>query len=338
MRGAILLFSIFVMLGVQAAHAGATLAKVRSSRALTCGINTNEDDYSKNDTHGNLAALGADICKAVAAAVLGPGAKIVVTAYPDEPAGLAAVRSGKTALLAGATPDITYESAFGVGFGPPVFYDGQGFLVANAAGVASLKDFAGKQICFIGGTQAGDTLEAVFKERGIDYTPFPFEEMGEMEAALVVGHCAAITGDLSQLANIHALFHNRIPDFRIMADTIAKDPLAPAFRQGDPEWDRIVTWTVHALVQAEESGVTAANVDQMKTSADPEIRRLLGTYRGLGKALGLTDDWAAHAIAAVGNYGEIYERDVGQGSKLKLPRGLNALWTKGGLMYALPIR
>jgi len=168
--------------------------------------------------------------------------------------------------------------------------------------------------------------------------PFPFEEQGEMEAALVSGHCAAMTGDISQLANARAAFHGRVNNFKILPETITLDPLAPAYAQGDPRWGDIVNWVISALIQAEASGVTQINVDVMRASEDPVVSRLLTKAGGVGRALGLDDDWAVHVIKAVGNYGEIFERDLGQRSPFKLDRGINALWTKGGLMYPRPSR
>jgi len=168
--------------------------------------------------------------------------------------------------------------------------------------------------------------------------PFLFQEEGEMEAAFVTGNCAAVSADVSQLAYERIAFKNRAPNFEILADVIAKDPLAPTYRLDDPQWATIVNWTVEALLQAEESGVTQANLGEMKKSDDPVIRRLLGVQRGYGQFIGLDDAWAARVIEAVGNYGEMFERDLGSGSVMKLARGANKLSTEGGLMYALPIR
>lgn len=320
-----------------AAFAGGVLDHVRETRSLACGIVSDEDDYSKADRHGNLAALGADLCKALAAAVAGADAKVLIYPYPDEPEGLRAVRAGTVAVLAGATPNVENGAAFGVGFGPPLFYDGQGFLVAKKSRIAGLSDLAGKQICFIAGTDAEEELSSTFAIRHIAYLPFPFEERGEMEAALFTGHCQAITGDVSALAGFRRMFRARAADFAILPATIAKDPFAPAFRLGDPQWAAIVTWTVNALIEAEEDGVTAANIEAMKKSGDRRVQLLLGTRPGIGRTLGLDDAWAARAIAAVGNYGEMFERDVGHRSALQLDRGPNALWTEGGLIYAQPL-
>ncbi len=320
------------------ADAGVTLDRVKSSGELTCGININESDYSKDDTHGNLASLGADFCKALAAAVLGDGAKIKVIGYPDEPHGLNAVQSGAVDLLAGATPTVENTIVYGAGFAPPLFRDGQGFLVAKDLGIATLNDLDGKRVCFISGTDTDRKLEASFKALQIKHIAFPFEEQGEMEAALFTGHCQAMTGDLSQLADTRVGMRARAADFTILAETITRDPYAPAYRQGDPEWGAIVTRMVNALIKAEELGVTQANVAAMMGSTDPRVRRFLGPKPGKGGSFGLDGDWVQRAIKAVGNYGEIYARDLGEGSPLKLPRDGGTRSSGGGLIYVTRFR
>jgi general L-amino acid transport system substrate-binding protein len=330
---------VATLAGVCSASAAGTLEQIKSAGELSCGIVTEEYDYDKDDTHGNLTALGTDTCKAVAAAVLGESGKLLVSSFPDEHHGLEAVASGKIALLAGATPRANIGARYSVGFGQPVFFDGQGFIVAKTAGINSSGDLVGKRICFIGNTEAETVLNATLRKRAINFLPFPFEEQGEMEAALIAGHCAVMTGDVSQLANARAAFHARINDFVILPEIITFDPLAPAFRTDDPQWEAIVNWTIYATIQAEASGITRANVDKMSSSEDPVINRLLTKAGGVGRALGLDDTWAAQVIKAVGNYGEMFERDAGQSSPLKLNRGMNALWTtKGGLMYPLVSR
>jgi general L-amino acid transport system substrate-binding protein len=328
-----------ILAGVGSPSAAGTLDQIKSAGELSCGIVTEEYDYDKDDTHGNLTALGTDICKAVAAAMLGESGKLVVSSFPDEHHGLEALASAKIALLAGATPRPNMGARYSVGFGQPFFFEGQGFIVAKTSGINSSSDLVAKRICFIGNTEAETVLNATLRPRGVNFLPFPFEEQGEMEAALIAGHCAAMTGDVSQLANARAAFHGRIDDFVILPEIITFDPLAPAFRRDDPQWEAIVNWTIYATIQAEASGVTRANVEKMSSSEDPATSRLLTKAGGVGRALGLDEAWAAHVIKAVGNYGEMFERDAGQRSPLKLDRGMNALWTtKGGLMYPLPSR
>ncbi len=338
-RTAFIIFVVaaFALAAAANGSADTVLHHTKSAELLTCGVVTDEDDYSKADRHGNLAALGTDFCKALGAAVLGIGAKVRIFAYRDEPEGLRGVRAGAVSVLVGATPNVENGAAFAVGFGPVLFYDAQGFLVAKKSRIATLQDFAGKQVCFISGTDAEAALTSTLRQRKIAYLPFPFEERGEMEAALFTGHCQAITADVSELAGFRRMFRARARDFMIMPATIAKDPFAPAYRLGDPQWAAIVAWTVNALIEAEEDGVTAANVTAMQNSEDRRVRLLLGATPGIGRTLGLDDAWAERAITVVGNYGEIYERDVGHSSPLKLERGPNALWTQGGLIYAPPL-
>jgi len=321
-----------------AALAGPTLDKIKAAGTLPCGINTELPEYSTQDAHGNHSAFDMDICKAVAVAVLGPNAKFTVVPFRDEQDALKALKSGEIALLATGSPNLINTANTGFGFARPVFYDYQGFFVNKTMGITSPEDLAGKKICFLGGTEIEVQLEGYMKREKIKWLPFSFQEEGEMEAAFVTGNCAAVTADVSQLAYERLALKNRARNFEILPDAIAKDPLAPTYRLDDPQWATIVNWTVEALIQAEESGVTHANLAEMNKSDDPVIQRLLGVQRGYGQFIGLDDTWAARVIEAVGNYGEMFERDLGSGSVMKLPRGANNLWIQGGLMYALPIR
>jgi len=335
-----LLFSIaWLIFGITAtAYAGTTLDKIKATGSLPCGLNTEEPEYSTQDAHGNHTVLDVDICKAVAVAVLGSNAKFTVASFRDEQDALKALKSGEIALLATGTPNYINSASATFGFARPIFYDYQAFFVNKTMGIASPQDLAGKKICFLGGTEIEAQLTSYMQREKIKWLPFPFQEEGEMEAALVTRNCAAVTADASQLAYERLGFKGVAKNFEILPDVIAKDPLAPTYRLDDPQWAAIVNWTVEALIQAEESGVTQANLEEMKKSDDEVIRRLLGVHRGYGQLIGLDDAWATRVIEAVGNYGEIFERDLGSGSVLKLPRGANNLWTQGGLMYALPIR
>jgi general L-amino acid transport system substrate-binding protein len=321
-----------------AAAAADTLNDVRAAGTLHCGVNTAEEDYSKFESHGDLSVLGRDVCRAVAAVVLGDPGKVTLVPLPDDPHSLAAVKSGKVALLAGGTPDLASQAAFGVSFGPPVFYDGQGFLVHGTTGPKSIADLAKRQVCFISDTQAEQDLDDRLALRQVDFIPFPFEETGEMEAALVTGRCAAIAAPVSQLASMRPGFHARTSQYEILPDTVTLQPYAPVFRSDDQRWAAIVTWTVNALILAEEAGVTQANAPVQQGTGRQEVRYFLGGTPGVGKALGLDDAWALRAVQAVGNFGEMFERDLGSGSPLRLARGRNALWTQGGLIAAPPIQ
>jgi general L-amino acid transport system substrate-binding protein len=226
-----------------------------------------------------------------------------------------------------------------VGLGPVIFYDHQGILVNKATGIHSLNDLAGKKICFLVGTEIGVQLTAYMDRRKIKFIPGPFSEEGEMEAAFVTRNCAAVSADVSQLAYERIAFKNMAQNFAILPEVVGKDPLAPAYRPGDAAWAAVVAWTMYALIQAEESGVTQANVGAMKTgSSDAVVQRLLGAQRGWSQSIGLDDDWAARVIESVGNYGEMFARDLGAGSPMHLERSMNRLWTEGGLLYAPPMR
>ena len=320
----------------QQARAGATLDAVRAAGTLTCGVVTDVDDYSEADTHGNLAAFGGDLCRAMAAEIFGDASRARFLSLPDEPAGLAAVRDGRAAVLFGATPNPVIGQAYHLRFGPPIFFDGQGFLVSKTSGITKLTDLAKRNVCFINASPPEqtlyDALEPLLAEKE---NHFPYSERGEMEVALFDGHCDAITGDISWMANVRASLHAHVSRFTVLADTISVDPLAPAYRTGDPQWSSLVDWTVWSLLQAEAHGITQANVAQMREDDDAVVRRLTGAIPWIGKALGIADDGFAQAIRAVGNYGEIYQRDIA--GPLELPRGRNELATKGGLMWALPV-
>lgn len=339
-RFALILISMagFTIANSATAKAGTTLDKIKAAGSLTCGIDIEQPEYSTQDAHGNHGAFDLDICKAVAVAVLGPNARFTVKPYRDEQDALKALKSGEIALLATGSPNYINTTNSTFGFAQPVFYDYQGFLVNKTMGIQSPKDLAGKKICFLGGTEIEMQIQGYMNRVNIDWLPFSFQEEGEMEAAFVTRNCAAIAADVSQLAYEQIAFKGLARDYAILPDVIAKDPLAPAYRLDDPQWAAIVNWTVDALIQAEESGVTRANLAEMEKSSDPVIQRLLGTRHGYGQFLSLDDAWAAHVIESVGNYGEIFERDLGPKSAMKLPRGPNSLWTQGGLMYALPQR
>jgi general L-amino acid transport system substrate-binding protein len=334
----VLLTMAVLGLAAPAARAGATLDRVRGAATFICGVVAEIQEYNKDDLHGGLDALGLEICKAVAVAALGDAAHMQPVTFPVEHEALLALQKGEIDLLVGVTPSASGVWAYGVQFGPPVFYDAQGVMVHREAGIHTLADLAGRQVCFIDGTDTQTALDAALRGRGIAYSPYPFQEEGEMDAAVAVGHCDSVSADLSRLAEKRSNFHALAGDFVLLPETLTLDPVAPAYRQGDAQWGAIIDWTVYALVQAEASGVTRANVATMHDSADPAVQRLLGVDFAAARALGLSHDWAARVIAAVGNYGEIYQRTAGQDSPLRLPRGLNALWTSGGLMHPLPVR
>ncbi len=316
------------------ARAGAVFDRVREAGTLACGSITEPGDYTKDDTHGRTQAFGADFCRAVAAALFGDARHATVYGFPDEQEGMAALQQGRIALLVGASPNPGLAARYGVAFTQPVLFDGQGFLVRRDAGIASLADLAGKPVCFIGGTRAEEAATRELGARGIAFRPFPFEEMGEMQAALVTGHCRAQTGDVTALAGGRTGFHGQVRDFIILPERITLDPLSPVVQAGDAAWARVVDWTLFALVQAEMSGVTQANTARMARSGDDTVRILLGTRRSAAGGLGLPEGWGMRVIDAVGNYGEMFGRDLGEASAVGLARGPNKPWTQGGLLWA----
>jgi general L-amino acid transport system substrate-binding protein len=226
-----------------------------------------------------------------------------------------------------------------IAFGPPVFYDGQGFLVRKDAQAKSLAGLAGMRVCVIEGTDNEKILLARTRATGNAIIPLPFQEQGEMEDGYVVRHCDAISAYLSKLVQVRKTCPKQLGEDVILPNLLTLAPAAPAYRQGDEQWGMIIDWTIHALVQAEASGVTAANLAGKRSNEDLVVQRLLGVDWAGNRALGLNrHDWAAQVIAAVGNYGEIYDQTVGLNGALGMPRGLNALWLEGGLMHPLPVQ
>ncbi len=325
-------FVYFSLLLATSAHAGTTLDNVRKTHALSCGAMAAVNDETKDDTHGNISAFGADICRAVAAAA---HATVTVHAFPSEELAYKALDAGTIALFVGGTPDPGLARRYSVAYLRPVFFDSQGLLVHKDRGIHSLRDLAGKHVCFIGTTQAERRLDDATRAEGITIAPFPFEEVGEMEAALVGGMCDAETYDVSKLAVGRAAFHGRVHDFEILPDMLSLDPLSPVVRTDDADWARVVDWVSAALVQAEIAGVTQENAMQMRGSADTAVQELTGARKGLQWGLYLDDDWSLQAIKAVGNYGEVFTRDLGAHSALRLERGVNRPWTVGGLLWGL---
>jgi len=311
---------------------------------LRCGIDMEEAEYSTTDDHGNRQAFDEDICRAVAVAVLGKDAQVKVAQFPDDRTTMQALVSGDLDMAATLTDDFTHSAGTHIQFTRPVLWDGVGFLLLVKSPVTSARQLRGKKICFLAGTTAEESVRAWFVREHLSFVPFPFSEEGEMQAAFATGNCGALAGDQTRLAQLRAALTEHHEQARMLPELISKDPLAAAVREDDPQWTAIVNWAMEALVQAEESGVTQANVGRMRSRAvlpdsnDPTLRFLLGGSHEMGSALGLDDDWVVHVIEAVGNYGEIYERDLGAGSSIKLPRADNKLRSSGGLMMALPTK
>jgi general L-amino acid transport system substrate-binding protein len=327
-----------IILAVFPAHAAPTLDHIRQSKTLRCGINQETPEYSTSDDHGAREAFDADICTAVAVAILGPDARITITPYPDDVAGMDALRTNQVDLLPTLTLDLTHSANAAIAFSPPLLYDGVGFLVPLSAKITHAGQLGDKKICFLAETEVEVALRTWFARQHIKFLPFPFQEEGEMEAAFVTGNCTALAGDLTRLATTRVAFGSLAGRYALLPEQISKDPLAAASRADDPAFAEVVRWTIEVLLQAEESGLTQDNIATASTNPDPGIRFLSGQTGEIGSRLGLDNAWAARVIAAVGNYGELYNRDLGDRSPLKLPRALNRLYTQGGLMYPLPLK
>jgi len=339
MNRAILPAAALLLLAIAApAHAGPTLDKVKQRGYVTCGVSTGLAGFSIADQQGRYTGLDVDTCRAIAAAVLGDASKTRFVPGTAQQR-FTQLQSGETDVLTrNTTWTLTREADLGFLFGPPNYYDGQGFMVAKKLGVKSAKELNGATICVQSGTTTELNLSDYFRTHQMSFKPLVIEKLDETENAFYSGRCDAFTADRSGLAGSRAGRATNPDDYVILPEVISKEPLAPAVRQGDDEWFDIVRWTVFALIDAEEKGVNSKNVDAMKKSTDPEIQRMLGVVPGMGKSLHIGNDWAYDIIKQVGNYGEIFDRDVGKDSALKLDRGVNALWTEGGLMYAMPIR
>jgi general L-amino acid transport system substrate-binding protein len=344
MRRTILLAGIGLILAatpvssVAAADAQArTLDAVRQRGLLRCGVNGVLAGFSVADDKGNWTGFDVDYCKAVAVAVLGDAAKVryVPVTAKERFSGL---QSGEIdVLIRNTTWTGARDSAAGLSFTGVNYYDGQGFMVMASLGVKSAKEFDGVTVCVGAGTTTELNLAAYFKASKTSHTPMVFEKLDQTMQAYLAGRCEAFTTDMSALYSVRVQ-QARPRDHIVLPEVISKEPLGPSVRQGDAQWFTIVRWVHFALVNAEELGITQANVDQMLGSGDTDVRLLLGKEGDFGKGLGLDADFAARIIKAVGNYGEIFERNVGSGSRLKIARGLNNLWNKGGLQFAPPVR
>lgn len=319
--------------GVQA---GETVDAVMDKGYIQCGVNTSLAGFS-NATGGEWAGLDVDLCRAVAAAMLGDSEAVRFTALTANQR-FTALQSGEVDILSrNTTWTLTRDTALGLNFAGVNYYDGQGFMVRKDLGVSSAKEPSGAAICVEPGTTTELNLADYFRAQGMDFEPVVIENTSEVTAAFFAGRCDVYTTDASGLASARNVSAENPSDYIILPEIISKEPLGPAVRHGDDEFMDIVRWTLNAMIEAEEYGITSENVDEMReNSSNPGVQRLLGTTPGLGEALGIDEDWAYNIISQVGNYGESYQTNVTD--LLGLERGLNALWTNGGLMYAQPVR
>ena len=321
-----------------AAASAATLDTVKQRGTLVCGVSAGFAGFSTPDSQGNYKGLDVDYCRALAAGVLGDASKVRYVALTAQNR-FTALQSGEIDVLyRNSTQTFLRGATLGLRQGPVNFYDGQGFVVRADAGVKDIKGLNGATVCVAQGTTHEVTLGDYGRANGIEWKPLVFDRTDTMYQTFFGGRCDAMTQDASELAGAVTTAASNPADYVVLPQTISKEPLGPFTRNGDEVWSDIITWLHYGLVEAEELGVTAANVDEMTKSPTPAIQRLLGTAGDLGSRLGVDNKWMVQAIKATGNYAEIFERNVGKSSPLKLDRGLNATWTKGGLMYALPFK
>ncbi|WP_413205247.1 amino acid ABC transporter substrate-binding protein [Rhodospirillum sp. A1_3_36] len=319
------------------AQAAETLDAVKGRGELVCGVSTGLPGFSVPDDKGAWTGIDVDTCRAVAAAVLGDASKVKFVPLTAKER-FTALQSGEIDMLSrNTTWTATRDTSLGLNFAGVNYYDGQGFMVMKSLGVKSAKELSGASVCIQAGTTTELNLADYFRLNGMEYSSVVFDTSDQTIQGFEAGRCDMLTSDQSQL---YAL-RTKLPDpsaAMVLPEVISKEPLGPVVRQGDDEWFNIVKWSLFALVNAEEFGITSANVDEKKESKDPNVGRLLGTQDELGPQMGLEKDWAYNIIKQVGNYGEVFERTVGMDSPLEISRGLNALWSKGGIMYAPPAR
>jgi general L-amino acid transport system substrate-binding protein len=319
------------------ASAESTLEVVKKRGQIICGVNVGLAGFSLPDSQGKWAGLDIDMCNAVAAAVLGDATKAKYVPLSAQQRFLA-LQSGEIDLLVrNSTITLERDAGLGLQYAGVNFYDGQGFMVPKKLNVKGLAELGSATICVAQGTTHEFNMASWFRGRNLTIKPVVYESVDVMYEAFFSGRCDAITQDSSALASALAT-RGRQADYVILPELISKEPLGPFVRRGDDVWLTVVRWSLFAMLEAEERGITQANVDEQLKSSDALVQRLLGVKPGNGKALQLDEKWAYNIIKQIGNYGESYERNVGMGSSLKLQRGLNGLWTKGGLMYPLPLR
>jgi general L-amino acid transport system substrate-binding protein len=316
----------------------ATLDEVKSRGKLLCGVNPGLQGFAAQTAEGQWTGFDVDFCKAVAAATLG-NASLVEFVPLDAAERFDKLKSGAVDVLArNTTWTMERETKLGLRFAGVSYHDGQGFIVKKLLGVTSALQLSGASICFLSGTTTQANVEDFFREKEMTFTPVMFGKIDELVKAFDEGKCDTYTADLSQLYAVRLKLANP-DDSVVLADVISKEPLGPAVRQGDDQWLNIVRWTLFALINAEELGVTSAGVDGLAAeSKSPPVRRLVGSEGSFGVDLGLDPAWALRAIKAGGNYGEVFNRNLGKDSPLAIERGINALWNGGGLLYAPPVR
>lgn len=329
-----MLLKIVLLLAVSFAKES-TLSIVKKRKLIRCGVSEGLAGFSNPDSTGSWKGIDVDLCRALAAAIF-KDPELVQYISLSANQRFIALQSGEVDILSrNTTQTLSRDAAQGINFAPVLYYDGQGFMVRKKDKVKTIKDLNGATICTQQGTTTEMNMADYFRMHNLKFKPVVFESDNETVMAFMKGRCDALTSDLSGLAAEKSKVR-KPDDYEVLSEVISKEPLAAAVRHGDDQWYDIVKYTVFALTTAEELGINSKNIEDFRKSASPNILRFLGLIPGNGKSLALDEDWAFNIVKMVGNYGEMFERNVGMGSPLKLPRGLNALWSKGGLHYAPP--
>ncbi|MGK2871514.1 MAG: amino acid ABC transporter substrate-binding protein [Alphaproteobacteria bacterium] len=337
MRRYLLLASTAALIAFASAASATTLDDVKKKGFVQCGVSQGLKGFSSPDDKGGWTGIDVDLCRAIAAAIFGDPEKVKFTPLSAKERFTALQSREIDVLSRNTTWALSRDTALGFDFRGVIYYDGQGFMVRKSSGVKSAKDLDGASVCVLMGTSTSLTLADYFRSNNMKYEPITFEKDDEVVAAYESGRCDTYTTDRS------GLYANRLTlkdpqENIVLPEIISKEPLGPVVRHGDNQWGDIVSWTLYTMLNAEELGLNSGNVAGMRESDNPEIRRVLGTEGKFGEGMGLSDDWAYNIIAKVGNYAEMFDRNVGKDSPLGIPRGLNALYTQGGIQYAPPIR
>lgn len=314
-----------------------TLEDVKSAGSLKCGVTTGLPGFAAPNASGVWEGIDVDVCRAVAAAVLGDAGKVQYIPLTAKER-FTALQSGEIDVLSrNTTWTETRDTSLGLNFAGVNYYDGQGFMVKKELGVKSALELDGAAVCVQAGTTTELNLADYFRTNNMKFQLIAYDTSDQTAKGFDAGRCDVLTSDQSQLYSLRTTLSDP-NSAEVLPEVISKEPLGPVVRQGDDVWFNIVKWTLNAFIIAEEKGVTMSNIDSMKSSKDPTIQRLLGTVGSMGENLRLSNDWAYQIVKQVGNYGESFERNVGMGSPLKISRGLNQLWNKGGILYAPPLR
>lgn len=318
------------------AHAG-TLDEVKKRGTLSCGVSTGLAGFSQKDEKGKWSGLDVDVCRAVAAAVLGDADKVSYKPLTAKER-FTALQSGEIDILSrNTTWTHTRDTSLGLNFAGVSYYDGQGFMVSKSLGVKSALELDGAAVCIQAGTTTELNLADYFRTNGMEYKAITFDTSDQTRSGFESGRCDVLTSDQSQLYAIR-IGLRKPNDAVVLPEVISKEPLGPVVRQGDDEWFNIAKWSLIALIEAEFLGIDSSSADKAKASGNPAQKRLMGTEGDAGAKLNLSADWAYNIVKQVGNYSEVFERNVGLGSPLKISRGLNAQWNKGGILYSPPVR